>query len=441
MNPRVLVVDEDDATIQFTKKTMSEAGYDCETFISAKAAIASLDERSADVMVADWEMSQIGGVEFLRAVGQRRPTLPVIVVTQRATVHLAVTAVREGAFDCVAKPFSSEELRMAVARALEKARLDREGRNLHQRQEELCGSVVAESAESKAQLALLRRIAPSRSTVLVQGESGTGKEVVARLLHYWSERASRPFVAVNCKAFADGVLESELFGHEKGSFTNAAGARAGCFERATSGTLFLDEIGEISLDFQGKLLRVLQEGEVLRVGGAQPHKVDVRVVAATSRMLRDEVAEGRFREALFFRLNVIPIYTLPLRERRDDVLPLARHFLAGHAAKSGRHLTLSPEAEGALLSYTWPGNIRELQNVIERAVVLASGKPEETRTSCSNITGLPLREPPPRRTRAHCRMTSIAQRLRVSTLRWLPVTVIELRPRARWVSTARHFTG
>ena len=374
MNPRVLVVDEDDATIQFTKKTMSEAGYDCETFISAKAAIASLDERSADVMVADWEMSQIGGVEFLRAVGQRRPTLPVIVVTQRATVHLAVTAVREGAFDCVAKPFSSEELRMAVARALEKARLDREGRNLHQRQEELCGSVVAESAESKAQLALLRRIAPSRSTVLVQGESGTGKEVVARLLHYWSERASRPFVAVNCKAFADGVLESELFGHEKGSFTNAAGARAGCFERATSGTLFLDEIGEISLDFQGKLLRVLQEGEVQRVGGAQPHKVDVRVVAATSRMLRDEVAEGRFREALFFRLNVIPIYTLPLRERRDDVLPLARHFLAGHAAKSGRHLTLSPEAEGALLSYTWPGNIRELQNVIERAVVLASGE-------------------------------------------------------------------
>jgi len=353
---------------------MSEAGYDCETYASAKAALASLEERSADVVVADWEMAQMGGVEFLRAVGQRRPSLPVIVVTERATVHLAVTAVREGAFDCIAKPFASDELRVAVARALEKVRLDREGRHLQQRQEELCGSVVAESAESKAQLALLRRIAPSRSTVLVQGESGTGKEVVARLLHYWSERASRPFVAVNCKAFADGVLESELFGHEKGAFTNAAGARAGCFERAASGTLFLDEIGEISLDFQGKLLRVLQEGEVLRVGGAQPHKVDVRVVTATSRMLRDEVAAGRFREALFFRLNVIPIYTLPLRERRDDVLPLARHFLAGHAANGGRRLTLSAEAESALLAYHWTGNIRELQNVIERAVVLASGE-------------------------------------------------------------------
>jgi len=265
-------------------------------------------------------------------------------------------------------------LRAAVNRALEKVRLDRESRRLNQRQEELCGSVVAESAESKAQLALLRRIAPSRSTVLIQGESGTGKEVVARLLHYWSERASRPFVAVNCKAFAEGVLESELFGHEKGSFTNAAGARAGCFERAASGTLFLDEIGEISLDFQGKLLRVLQEGEVLRVGGAQPHKVDVRVVAATSRMLRDEVAAGRFREALFFRLNVIPIYTLPLRERRDDVLPPARHFLANHTAQGGRRLVLGIEAESALLAYHWPGNIRELQNVIERAVVLASGE-------------------------------------------------------------------
>ncbi len=353
---------------------MNEAGYDCETFSGAKAVLSSLEERGADVLVADWDLAQTNGVEFLRAVAQRRPALPIVVVTERASVHLAVTAVREGAFDCIAKPFTGDELRISVVRALEKVRLDREGRHLQQRQEEFCASVVGESAETKAQLALLRRIAPSRSTVLVQGESGTGKEVVARLLHFWSERADRPFVAVNCKAFAEGVLESELFGHEKGAFTNAAGPRAGCFERASSGTLFLDEIGEINLDFQGKLLRVLQEGEVLRVGGSQPHKVDVRVVAATSRMLRDEVAEGRFREALFFRLNVIPVFTMPLRERRDDILPLARQFLTTHTAKSGRRLSLTAEAESALLAYPWPGNIRELQNVIERAVVLASGE-------------------------------------------------------------------
>jgi DNA-binding NtrC family response regulator len=305
---------------------MNEAGYDCEMFSSARAVLSSLEERAADVLVADWDLAQINGVEFLRAVAQRRPTLPIVVVTERASVHLAVTAVREGAFDCIAKPFTGDELRISVVRALEKVRLDREGRHLQQRQEEFCSSVVAESSEAKAQLALLRRIAPSRSTVLVQGESGTGKEVVARQLHFWSERANRPFVAVNCKAFAEGVLESELFGHEKGAFTNAAAARAGCFERASSGTLFLDEIGEINLDFQGKLLRVLQEGEVLRVGGSQPHKVDVRVVAATSRMLRDEVAEGRFREALFFRLNVIPIFTMPLRERRDDITAVSASF-------------------------------------------------------------------------------------------------------------------
>jgi transcriptional regulator with PAS, ATPase and Fis domain len=207
----------------------------------------------------------------------------------------------------------------------------------------------------------------------VQGESGTGKELAARLLHYWSERVGHPFVAVNCKAFAEGVLESELFGHEKGAFTGAVGARQGCFERASGGTLFLDEIGETSPDFQAKLLRVLQEGEVLPVGATRHRPVDVRIVAATNRSLREAVGEGRFREDLYFRLNVIPITLPPLRERREDVLPLARHFLARHAAEAGRTLTLSAEAENALLAHAWTGNVRELENAIERAVVLARG--------------------------------------------------------------------
>jgi DNA-binding NtrC family response regulator len=209
--------------------------------------------------------------------------------------------------------------------------------------------------------------------VLIQGESGTGKELIARLLHYWSDRVGNPLVAVNCKAFAEGVLESELFGHEKGAFTGATSARAGCFARASGGTLFLDEIGEVSIEFQAKLLRAVQEGEILRVGGSEPRKVNVRLVAASNRVLRDEVAAGRFREDLFFRLSVITIQLAPLRERREDIMPLARHFLASKSDDASPTLTLSAEAEDALLSHRWPGNVRELENAIERASVLARG--------------------------------------------------------------------
>jgi DNA-binding NtrC family response regulator len=234
-------------------------------------------------------------------------------------------------------------------------------------------TIVAESAPSRAMLDLVRRVAPSRAAVLVQGESGTGKELVARLLHFWSDRVGKPFVAVNVKAFAEGVIESELFGHERGAFTGAVAAKPGCFERAHGGTLFLDEIGEIGTDVQAKLLRAVQEGEVQPVGGTRPRRVDVRLVTATNRVLRDEIAAGRFREDLYFRLNVIPIHLVPLRERRDDVIPLARHFLARHAAEAGRRLVLAAEAEDVLRAHPWAGNVRELENAIERAVVLARG--------------------------------------------------------------------
>jgi transcriptional regulator with GAF, ATPase, and Fis domain len=218
---------------------------------------------------------------------------------------------------------------------------------------------------------MIRRVAPSRTTALIEGETGTGKELVARMLHYWSNRADGPFLAINCKALADGVVESELFGHEKGSFTGAIRDRAGCFERASGGTLFLDEIGEAGPDFQAKMLRVLEDGEVLRVGGSKPRKVDVRIVTATNRKLRQEVAAGRFRADLYFRLSVIPLKIAPLRERLEDILPLARHFLAFHSTDAGRPLMLSAEAEEALLNHRWPGNVRELENVIERAVVMS----------------------------------------------------------------------
>ena len=373
MKARILIVDDEERMASVVAMALGRTGYECETCNSGAAALAALAEHNADVVVTDWKMPQMDGIDLLRQLRARQPGLPVILLTAHGSVPSAVAAMREGAFDYVTKPFDNDELRAVVARALDMTRLERENRYLRQEVASRYApeAMVAESNRSKELLALLRRVAPSRSTVLIQGESGTGKELVARLLHYWSERVGQPFVAVNCKAFAEGVLESELFGHEKGAFTGAIAQRTGCFERAAGGTLFLDEIGETSSDFQAKLLRVLQDGEVLRVGAAQSRTVDVRLVAATNRVLREEIAAGRFREDLFFRLNVIPIQLAPLRERREDILPLAHHFLERHTAEAGRRLHLAPEAEQILLAHAWPGNVRELENAIERAVVLA----------------------------------------------------------------------
>jgi len=375
MKPRVLIVDDEERMATVVAMALERSGYDCVRCASGEEGLAAMAERAADVVVTDLRMPEMDGMELLRRLRALHPALPVILVTAHGSVPSAVAAMREGAFDYVTKPFDNDELRAVVGRALEMTRLQRENRYLRQEVASRYSpdSIVAESARSRELLELVRRVAASRSTVLVTGESGTGKELVARLLHYWSDRVGRPFVAVNCKAFAEGVLESELFGHEKGAFTGAVASRAGCFERADGGTLFLDEIGETSGDFQAKLLRVLQEGEVLRVGGSQPRSVDVRLVAATNRALRDEVAAGRFREDLFFRLAVIPIALAPLRERREDILPLARHFLARQCAETGRQLELGAEAEAALAAHRWPGNVRELENAIERAVVLARG--------------------------------------------------------------------
>ena len=376
MKERVFVIDDETRMAEVIAAALSRSGYDCRSFGTATEALVAIEAEAPDVVVSDWKMPEMDGIELIRRVKARWPRLPVILVTAFGSVPSAVAAMREGAFDYVTKPFDNDELRAVVARALELHRLERENRWLRQE----LGSryspenVVAESAKSRELLELVRRVAPSRATVLIQGESGSGKELIARLLHYWSDRVGRPFVAVNCKAFAEGVLESELFGHERGAFTGAIASRAGCFERAHGGTLFLDEIGEVSPEFQAKLLRVLQDGEVLRVGGAETRRVDVRVVTATNRVLRDEVAEGRFREDLFFRLNVIPIVVPPLRERQEDVAPLARQFLARFAAEAGRPLRFGAEAETALAEHAWPGNVRELENVVERAAVLCRGE-------------------------------------------------------------------
>ncbi len=372
MTPRVLVVDDQPRMVQAICAALRRMDVTCVPAVGGPAALAAFADGGADVVVTDQRMPQVDGLELMRRLRAERPRLPVVLVTAHGDVRSAVEAMRAGAFDYVQKPFDNDELRAAVRRALELTRLERENRHLRQAVAEkyAVDDIVAESAASREMLALVRRVAPAKATVLVTGESGTGKELVARLLHYWSERVGRPWVAVNCKAFARGVLESELFGHEKGAFTGAAVARPGCFERADGGTLFLDEIGEVDADFQAKLLRVVQEGEVQRVGGASPRTVDVRLVCATHRDLRAEVDAGRFREDLYFRLRVIPIALAPLRARAADILPLARFFLGRHGERAR---ALSPAAERALEAHPWPGNVRELQNAIERAVVLARG--------------------------------------------------------------------
>ena len=374
MNPQVAVLDDEARMTDVMAMLLRREALDVTCFTDPQACVAALGERGFDLLFTDLKMPGMDGLAVLRAARRLAPDMPVILMTAHASVATAVAAVREGAFDYVEKPFNNETCVALARRALEVTRLARDNRYLRARllQLDALDEAVTASAAMREVFALAIRAARSRATALIWGESGTGKELVARAIHRHSDRVQGPFVAVNCKAFAGGGLESDLFGHEKGAYTGAAQARAGVFERADGGTLLLDEIGEVDLEFQAKLLRVLQTREVLPVGGARARPVDVRLVAATNRDLRAEVAAGRFREDLYFRLAVIPIRLPPLRERPEDILPLARHFLVRWARELGRTIRgWTPEVEAWLLAHPWPGNVRELENLLERAAVLA----------------------------------------------------------------------
>ncbi|MCO4770713.1 MAG: sigma-54-dependent Fis family transcriptional regulator [Deltaproteobacteria bacterium] len=373
---RILVVDDERRMADIVQLVLERDGHTVRTASRGADALVLLDDAPADVLLTDLKMPGMSGLELLEQARADHPALPVVLMTAYATVQNAIDALRLGAFDYIRKPFDNADLVAVVRRAVETGRLRREVAVLKAElvQEQGESSVIAASPGMQAVLDVVRRVARSRSTVLITGESGTGKEVVARALHASSDRVGAPFVAVNAKALADGVLESELFGHEKGAFTGANRARAGLFERADGGTLFLDEIGEIGADFQSKLLRVLQEREVQRVGGEKTRSVDVRLVAATNKDLEAEVQAGRFREDLYFRLAVIPVHIPPLRERREDIAPLARHFLVRQSSEQRRSLTgFSPEVEAWMASHAWPGNVRELENAVERGAVLCRG--------------------------------------------------------------------
>ena len=374
MRPRILVVDDERPQLEILRLILGSEGYEVGAASSGRAALAALRRQPFDLVLTDLKMPDLSGIALLEEIQKEQPGACVVLMTAHGTIDSAVEAMRKGAFDYLTKPVDRDVLLLAVSRAVERTRLVSENRRLR---EELRGrfrieNLVGAHGSMQEVFRVVHKVARSTSTVLIYGESGTGKELVARALHVMSERRDRPFLGVNVSALPETILEAELFGYEKGAFTGADARKVGLFEQASGSTLFLDEVGELKRDLQVKLLRVLQEREILRVGGTEAVPVDVRIVAATNRDLEQQVREGRFREDLFYRLNVIPIALPPLRARRTDVPLLVEHFLAKHG-EPGRGRKIAPEALEALVAYGWPGNVRELESVIERTLLLADG--------------------------------------------------------------------
>ncbi len=378
---RVVVVDDEPTLRRTIARTLSQRGFEVTQCEDGAMALEHLRGHDADVMLIDLMMPGVSGMDVLREVKSLRPDVECVIMTAYSKVEDAVAAVRAGAYDFLTKPFPSfDAVAITVAKAAERRRLIAKTRSLEEQldrgsgENSHFGEIIGQSASMRAVFRLVEGVASASSTVLILGESGTGKELIARAIHRSSARAQRPFVAVNCSSIPDTLIESELFGHVRGAFTNANTSRAGLFEVADKGTLFLDEVGDLSLAAQVKLLRALQEGEIKRVGANETRVVDVRVVAATNVDLSGKIAAGRFREDLYYRLNVIAIELPPLRERRDDIPLLAQHFLRKFARKSGKEVKrFAPDALATLTAHSWPGNVRQLENAVERAVVLTRG--------------------------------------------------------------------
>jgi two-component system response regulator HydG len=373
MGNAILIVDDDVAMCEMLAKALARKGFDCRFRTAAAEALALMEMEPFDVVVTDLNMRAMNGLELCERIVANRPDVPVVVITAFGSLETAVGAIRAGAYDFITKPVDVEALALTLTRAVEHRALREEVRRLRQAlaESQRFDEMIGESAPMKKLQSLLAQIADSDASVLVTGESGTGKELVARALHRRGPRKTGPFIAINCAAMPEPLLESELFGHARGAFTDARSDRAGLFVQASGGVLFLDEIGDMPLGMQAKLLRALQERKVRPVGGDREIPFDVRIVAATNRDLDTAVAEQRFREDLYFRVNVIQIVVPPLRARGNDVLVLAQSFVEHFAARSGKQVTgLGAPVAERLLSYAWPGNVRELQNAIERAVAV-----------------------------------------------------------------------
>jgi len=363
-NNRILIIDDEEVIRDGCCQVLSRRGYSVESTGDASRGLEMAFRDLHDVILLDIRMPRMDGMEILKRLkGERAVSAKIIIITGYGSVSLAVEAMRQGAFDFLTKPYSPAELLGAVEKAVERKDEDRTKQEIPM--------LIGNSDYTEELKESVRRIAPTDSTVLITGESGTGKELVARIIHNLSRRADRPFVPVDCSSLVENLMESELFGHVKGAFSGATESREGRFQMADRGTLFLDEISNISLNIQAKLLRVIQEQEIPRVGKSVPEKVDVRLIAASNRDVRTEIETGRFREDLFYRISVVPIHIRPLREHKADILPIAQHYLDVYVARhDSRVRRLSEEAKKSLVSYRWPGNVRELKNTIERLCVL-----------------------------------------------------------------------
>jgi len=389
---RIIVIDDEPLMRVTVHDAMAAEGYEVVSAETGKKGIELLRETEWDILITDLRLPDMDGIQILKEVKSLNPETQVILITAYGSIDSAVTAMKEGASDYLTKPFSMDELLLIIKRILRIRELEEENRSLRKKVEEKFGleGLVGKSPQMIKIYDLIETVSQTDTTVLVYGESGTGKEMVANAIHFRSPRKGRPFIKVNCAALPESLLESELFGHEKGAFTGAFKQRKGRFEMADGGTLFLDEIGDISPGVQVKLLRVLQERQFERVGGNETLSVDVRLICATQKDLKEEIRKGTFREDLYYRLNVVPVNLPPLRERREDILLLADHFMDKFSKKMGKEITgLSEDAHTLLLRYPFPGNIRELENMLERAIALIKGKIIQAEDLPEEVCGQP----------------------------------------------------
>ena len=374
---RILIAEDEKTQRDLLEGFLKKEGFSVETASSGRQALDKIEAAFIDIALLDYKMPELDGLQTLREIRKRFPDLPVVMMTAYGTVETAVAAMKEGALDYLTKPIDLDELLLIIGKVLERSALIRENRELKARIQEryTFQNIIYSSPQMVEVMGLVARVAPSQATVLIRGESGTGKELIANAIHLASPRSEKPFVKVNCAAIPETLLESELFGHEKGAFTGAIQKRIGRFEEADGGTLFLDEIGDLSPSTQVKLLRVLQDKEFQRLGSNINLKTDVRIIAATHRNLEDAMQKGLFREDLYYRLNVVSIFLPPLRERKEDIPLLINHFLKKYSEINQKKIeNISKEAHALLLRYAYPGNVRELENLIERAVVLCRGE-------------------------------------------------------------------
>jgi two-component system response regulator PilR (NtrC family) len=397
MRRRILVVDDEQSMCEFLQIMLQKEGYSVDTTMTLSSANDLIRERDYQLILLDLKMGKRSGIDLLRKVNKSYPAIQVIVITAYPSAETAVEAMKLGAYDYITKPFDVDELKELVRKALEKSSLYRENIKLKEMLRKKFGydHIVGKSPQILKIIETIKKIVDSKSTVLICGESGSGKEVIAKCIHYNSPRGGMPFVVVNCSSIPHTLMESELFGHVRGSFTGAVSTREGLFEKADGGTIFLDEVGDIPPDIQVKLLRFLQEKKFMMVGGRTEVSVDVRVIAATNRDIEREVMEGKFREDLYYRLNVIRIDIPPLRERMEDVPLLIEHFIQKYSRELGKNITyIHPEARKHLMKYWYPGNVRELENIIERAMNLESGDTITVDSLPSAVTGSEVRFPP-----------------------------------------------